>query len=213
MHASADARSKLLQFLKSLLTYQERQNTSVESAGKGTLNALPRIFTGNPQVDRAHMVLPTRARQFLDKCLDRPSYFFELDQLQRPLVENVNSLLQQMDLALEQHAQVTFKLRFAQLAWYRSYREFAMARGWTLCASFDRFGALLPQLVAVGFEEFVQRIKPDANQTTRDWMLRLTLAGFRYDYLTRDEQTNTCNYSDSNDGYLFILPLSIGHHL
>lgn len=89
--------------------------------------------------------------------------------------------------------------------------QFAMARGWTLYAHFDSFGALLPRLVTVGFKEFVQIIKPDADQLAKDRMHRLTLAGFRYDYLTRYEQTDP--YSDDNDGYLFILPLTIGNHL
>lgn len=66
------------------------------------------------------MIPSTRTRQFLDKCLDRASYFFELDQRQLPPVEKVSILLLQMDQALEQHAQVAFKMRFAQLAWYRS---------------------------------------------------------------------------------------------
>lgn len=86
-----------------------------------------------------------------------------------------------------------------------------MARGWTLYAHFDSFGALLPRLETVGFEEFVQIIKPDADQLAKDRMHRLTLAGFRYDYLTRDE--GMYPDSDGNDDYLFILPLTIGNHL
>lgn len=67
------------------------------------------------------MTPSTITRRLLDKCLNRASYFLELNQRQLPPVEKVSALLLQMDQALEQHAQVAFKMRFAQLAWYRSY--------------------------------------------------------------------------------------------
>ncbi|KAL8848124.1 MAG: hypothetical protein Q9221_006844 [Calogaya cf. arnoldii] len=182
----------------------------MESTGVGTLKALPGVFTGKYHADQAQVAPPTIVRQFLNKCLNHPNYFFELDQLQQPLAENVNTLLRQLDRVLEETEKVTFKMRFAKLAWYRSYRQFAMAHGFTLGASIDSSGAFLPRLVTDGIDEFIEHVQPDANQSGRGWIHQMTLAGFRYDYLTRDAQINP--HSEANDGYLFLIPGSISFH-
>ncbi|KAL8842839.1 MAG: hypothetical protein Q9176_002475 [Flavoplaca citrina] len=143
-------------------------------------------------------------RQFLIKCIDRPSSFIELDQLQFPVTGTAHGLLQQIDWVTEMNMLVSIRLRFTKLAWYRSYRQFAQSRGLALSASFDRFGVLLPRLVTVGFEDFVSNVMPDANESTKISINQVIQAGFRYDYMTRHEQTYL--YSDDNDAYLFLLP-------
>ncbi|KAL8643582.1 MAG: hypothetical protein Q9226_008264 [Calogaya cf. arnoldii] len=85
-----------------------------------------------------------------------------------------------------------------------------MARGFTLGASIDSSGALLPRLVIDGIDGFIEHVKPDANQSGRGWIHRMTLAGFRYDYLTRDAQISP--HFEANDGYLFLIPESIRFH-
>ncbi|KAL8900596.1 MAG: hypothetical protein Q9192_000983 [Flavoplaca navasiana] len=200
----------LLKYLKSELIQHFCAIAITEPAETGASNARFGILTGDPDTDLARLIPSMTVRQFLTMCIDRPSTFIEFDLLQFPVTGNAHGLLQQIDWVTEMNMLVSIRLRFTKLAWYRSYRQFAQSRGIALSASFDRFGVLRPRLVTVGFEDFVNNVMPDANGSTKISINQVILAGFRYDYMTRHEQTYL--YSDDNDAYLFLLPGCISIH-
>ncbi|KAL8776557.1 MAG: hypothetical protein Q9213_008223 [Squamulea squamosa] len=180
---------RLLHFLRSLLMYQAYGVTNVEPAVKEILRANPTTITRILNMDCIHLGPSNRIRHFLNKCLDRPTYLLDVVQLQCSAVESASRFLQQVDWAVEQNAQATFKLRFSKVT----------------C-----LGILLPRLNTLAFDGFVTSLVPNATPLTNEYIHQLASAGFRYDYMCRDEEVDP--YSNGNDGYLFLLPESISHY-
>ncbi|KAL8696992.1 MAG: hypothetical protein Q9224_002519, partial [Gallowayella concinna] len=156
-------------------------------------------------MDGIHSVPSADVQRFLNKCLNRQQCALDLNELQRPMTGDGQDSLQHVDRAIEQNLQAIFQLRFAKVAWYRSYKQYVDAQGWLRSDSHDNFDVLLPQDLRFGV--FVKGIHPNPSGQMRERIHKLALAGFRYDYLCRDE--NMLPDQTGNEGYTFLLPESI----
>ncbi|KAL8802688.1 MAG: hypothetical protein Q9182_003646 [Xanthomendoza sp. 2 TL-2023] len=200
----------LLEFLRSLLVHQTYGNAELDPIIVEILGAQCGTLTRFLQIDTIDLIPSESVRRFLKKCLDRPICALDLTELQRPTTVTGNDPLQHVDQAIEQNIQANFRVRFAKLAWYRSYKQSVMVQGQAFPASYNNISALLPQLDSIRFNVFANGIAPNPSNEMRERMYKLVLAGYRYDFLCRD--VRTFPHGTSNDGHLFLLPDTISAH-
>ncbi|KAL8814499.1 MAG: hypothetical protein Q9223_006280 [Gallowayella weberi] len=200
----------LLHFLRSLLVLQTYGNADLDPIIVEILGSQCGILTRFLQMDSIHLVPSGSVRCFLNKCLDRPICALDLTELQRSTTGAGNDPLRHVDQAIEQNIQANFQIRFAKLAWYRSYKQSVVAQGRAFPASRNNISALLPQLDSIRFQMFTNGIFRNPSYQMRERMYKLVMAGYRYDFLCQDGRMFPNGIS--NDGHLFLLPDTISAH-
>ncbi|KAL8802595.1 MAG: hypothetical protein Q9200_006529 [Gallowayella weberi] len=200
----------LLHFLRSLLVLQTYGNADLDPIIVEILGSQCGILTRFLQMDSIHLVPSGSVRSFLNKCLDRPICALDLTELQRSTTGAGNDPLRHVDQAIEQNIQANFQIRFAKLAWYRSYKQSVVAQGRAFPASRNNISALLPQMDSIRFQMFTNGIFRNPSYQMRERMYKLVMAGYRYDFLCQDGRMFPNGIS--NDGHLFLLPDTISAH-